>query len=210
MEEDIKLRILATAGELFKQFGIRSITMDEIASKLAMSKKTLYQYFKDKSDIVTQSVGYMMDEEQKIIHQIIDASKDAIGVLVGISQYHKQMVRSLNPAIFTEMERHYPAAWQRFTKYKECCVVREIMESIKCGQEEGFFRKEIDPKTIARLRLEDVMIGFDQRVFPYQEFDVPTVQMQIFDLFIYGLCTLEGHKKVEEYKTNIAQEEAMR
>jgi TetR/AcrR family transcriptional regulator, cholesterol catabolism regulator len=199
--DDNKLRIITNAEELFRQYGFKSVTMDDIARQLGISKKTVYQFFADKQAIVTAVLDKIFAEDERRMEEIKKVSSDSIEEMIRISDYFRGMMQSMNPLVFHDMQRYYPKAWEQYQHHRQVCFRGSLIETINAGVVSGFFRKEIDVEVVAKMRLYQVELGFDQKIFPSQQYDFTHVQMQFFEHFLYGLCTQEGHKKIASYRS---------
>jgi AcrR family transcriptional regulator len=199
-ETDVKAKILKGAEELFKKYGVRSISMDDIARHLSVSKKTLYQHYADKEDIVTMACKAHLEKNAEEFDHIRNTAKNAIDELAKLSVCLKRNMQELNPSLLFDLQKYHPRAWAEWVNHKNkfirCAVVRNLLQGI----EEGYFRPEIDAEVIASVRLELVQLGFDEEIFPRERYRLPEVQMQIFDHFVYGLVTDKGRKLYQKYK----------
>lgn len=195
---DTRQRIIEKTDELFHMYGIRSVTMDDIARALGISKKTIYQFFKDKDEIVTTVSRYHMEHEREEIEGIYKNSANALEELFNISVCLRKNVADINPSIIYDLQKYHAKGWQIFLDYKEKVFKQTIKLSIERGISEGYYRSEIDPEILATLRMEEIQLAFDQSVFPRNKFDFRKVQTQIFDHFIFGILTPKGQKIYQE------------
>lgn len=201
MEElDIREKIIKGAEELFMKYGVRSISMDDIARHLSVSKKTLYQHFADKEDIVTLTCKSQIERNSKQFDQIRQHAKDAIEELASLSTCLKSNVEDMNPSLLFDLQKYHPKAWAVWLKHKNDVIRTTVVRNIRQGIEEGYFRAELNPDIIALMRLELVQLGFDESIFPREKFRLAEVQMQIFDHFVHGLVTEKGRKLYQKYK----------
>lgn len=196
---DAKNNILKGVDTLFMRFGLKSITMDDIANKLSMSKKTIYQYFKDKDALVSEFVSCFLQEQEKEMLKIRKESKDVIEELVKSSEYLKSKVCNVNPVVLLDLRKYHPNAWKIFQEHKTVFVQNHVSETLRNGVFDGYFRKNINVKIIARMRIEQIEMGYNPDIFPQEEFQSSDVQVQIFDHFVYGICTLKGHQLLNQY-----------
>lgn len=195
MEEyNIKEKIQKGAEELFMRYGVRSISMDDIARHLSVSKKTLYQHFADKEDIVTVTCQAHLDRSEEEFGQIKKSSRNAIEELVQLSVWMKSNVQDMNPSLLFDLQKYHPKAWKVWLQHKNHFIRTAVARNLKQGIEEGYFRPELDPEVIASLRLEMLQLAFNEEIFPREKFRMPDVQMQIFDHFVFGLLTDKGRK----------------
>src|SRR6185369_7288393 len=118
-EKDIKDRILKGAMELFMKYGVRSVSMDDIARHLSVSKKTLYQYFADKEEIVTTVAEFHLGHERNQYDSIRSVSENAIDELVKISVCIKKDLQKMNPALLFDLQKYHPKAWSAWLAHKQ-------------------------------------------------------------------------------------------
>jgi TetR/AcrR family transcriptional regulator, cholesterol catabolism regulator len=201
MEEfDTRDKILKGSEELFMKYGVRSISMDDIARHLSVSKKTLYQYFADKEDLVVAVSKAHLEAESKMYEHLRDSSSNSIEHLAKISVCMKQEMEDLNPSMLFDIQKFHPKAWAVWSNFKKE-VVLEIVNNLKRGMEEGYMREDLNPEILAIVRLELVQSAFDDEVFPRNKFKLAEVQVQLFDHFVFGLVTEKGKKLYQKYKT---------
>ncbi len=196
---EAKNKILLSAQELFIQYGIRSVTMDDVARAASMSKKTLYQYFDNKDGLVSEVALNHFEQETKEFLDIEDESKDAIHEILLVSQCLRKHVFRMNPSLLYDMQKYHGQAWDNYLKFKHSTIQGHIQRNIERGQREGFFRPEIDARVLSIFRVEGVQLVFNQKVFPREKFEFAQVQLQILDHFVHGLLTDKGRNKYEEY-----------
>jgi AcrR family transcriptional regulator len=201
MEEiNIKEKIQKGAEELFMRYGVRSISMDDIARHLSVSKKTLYQHFADKEDIVTMTCKAHLDRNANDFQAIRTNARNAIEELVQLSMCLKRNMQDMNPSLLYDLQKYHPRAWSVWMNHKNKFIRDSVVRNLKQGVSEGYFRSEIDPDVIAAVRLELVQVAFNEEIFPREQFRLPDVQMQIFDHFVYGLLTEKGRKLFQKYR----------
>ena len=179
------------------RYGIRSVTMDEIARELAVSKKTLYQYFKDKDEIVNSATSYLIDCDKHEFFEIHDKASNSIVELQMISHLIREKIGDMNPSLLFDLQKYHSSSWELYKAYKGE-MLGFIEDSLRQGIREGYFRENIDPATIARLRMEMVQIAFDENIFPKSKFDFREVQIQFFEHFVEGIITEKGRKLLQE------------
>ena len=118
MEPDQKDRILIKARDLFLQFGIRIVSMDDIASSLGVSKKTIYHYFADKDELVMGVMQQKMEESQAICVRDQQQAGDAIAELMRAMDAIDEHLSAMNPAVLFDLKKYHPLAFQMLEKHK--------------------------------------------------------------------------------------------
>ena len=193
MEEENETNdIVPAAHRLFSKYGFRGVTMDDIARDRGMSKKTLYQFFKDKGSLVEAVMGYVQEGETRFIKEITTTSNNPVEHFVRISTYFSQLLQELNPIAIYELKRYYPKVWAKNVAHIDEQWLALLIQILERGQEKGYFRSEIDTNIIARSRVLQVQNGCDPDLFPVREFNQQHVQEQFFIHFMYGICTAKG------------------
>ncbi|ADR20551.1 TetR family transcriptional regulator [Marivirga tractuosa] len=191
--------ILEGAKNLFMQFGLKSITMDDIARKVGVSKKTIYQFFNDKNSIVFKSVHEHFSDHRKEIENVLENSKDAIESIYRISKCMKVQIEAINPTVLYDLQRYFPKAYKRFLEFKNTFMKDRMSQIIENGISTGYFRKEINTEILIIQRIEQVQLAFNNEVFPRDKFDFKEVHEQLFDHFIHGILTEKGKEKYNQY-----------
>ncbi len=199
-ETDNKERILKGAEELFMRYGVRSVSMDDIARHLSISKKTIYQYFTDKDEVVTLVAIQHLAHEQKEFDEVFINSKNSIDEMVGLSHCLRANLKRINPSLLFDLQKYHPKAWAAWLSFKWDYMRMSIKRSIARGISEGYFRPEINADILATSRLEQVEMGFRDDLFPSDQFDFMEVQIQLLEVFIYGLLTEKGRKLYQKSK----------
>jgi len=197
---EISQRILNGAEELFFRYGIKSITMDDISRHLAVSKKTIYQYFKDKDYLVDRLTQQTLKVNECEFDRIQNQQNDPIAEIMEMMKHVKMMFSRMNPNLFYDMMRYHPSSWQRFKVFKEQKMLSMVEANLQRGMQMGLYREDLNYKVIARLRMEQITLAMNPDAFPPDKFSHVDVQMQILTHFLYGVCTLKGHKLINKYR----------
>lgn len=203
---ETKDRILQGAEELFFKYGIKSVTMDDIAKHLAISKKTIYQFYGDKNELVEMLMTVKLKEDECEFKQIQEESENVIEEVFNMMKHMGIMFAKINPTIFYDLQKYHPNAWKKFKTFKHECMAKMVEESIERGIKEGLVRSDLNSKILARLRIEQVEMGLNSDIFPTDKFKIVDVQITMIDHFLHGICTLKGHKMINKYKQIIEEE----
>lgn len=196
-------RILIEAGELFFRHGIRTITMDDIATKLGMSKKTIYQYYKDKNLLVQSLTDRILREHAEVMHEFRKRTENPILEILLVMEHTAGFFQKINPTLFYDLKKYHPHAWYSFKIFKEKEMIGFIEENLRRGIEKELYRKEINVKILARLRIEQVEWGFNTRIFEADKFSITELQLNMLDHFLHGIVSQKGFKQIEKHKSEI-------
>jgi hypothetical protein len=194
-----KERIMRKAEELFLQFGIRSVSMDDIANNLGMSKKTLYQYYADKDELVDAVIDtHISGIELECLH-CKESATDAVHEIFLTMEHIAEELNNMNPMLLYDLEKFHFKAYQRFKQYKDKFLAAIIRKNIEWGISQELFRPEINIDVITKFRLESIMIPFNVSVFPPGKYNLAALSEEIIQHFTYGLVTVKGHKLIQKY-----------
>ncbi len=197
---EIKERILFGAQDLFFKYGIKSITMDDIAKHLAVSKKTIYHFFADKNELVETLLSESLKKDENELRQIQKDSENVIEEVLNLMKHMGNMFSKVHPNIFYDLQKYHPGAWKQFIVFKENCMAKMVEDSIERGIKEGYVRTDLNAKILAKLRIEQVQMGFNPDIFPPDKFRILDVQVTLLDHFLLGICNIKGHKLFNKYK----------
>jgi TetR/AcrR family transcriptional regulator, cholesterol catabolism regulator len=195
MEElDTKEKILRGAEELFMKYGVRSISMDDIARHLAVSKKTLYQHFADKEELVMLVSKSHLERNAKEFESILNTSENSVEELARISSCMRRNLEGLNQTMMFDLQKFHPKAWSVWLEFKNKYIRESVMRNLKKGIEDGYIRPEVEPEIMAILRIELIQLAFNPDIFPREKFNMVELHSQVFDHFVFGLVTEKGRK----------------
>jgi len=175
--------------------------MDDVAHAMSISKKTIYQYFTDKNDLVCQVTAMVLKQRQQEYDQITANASNALDELFRMSGCLRAHFKELNPSLMYDLQKYHHEAWGLFLKHEQEVVYHSIIDNLERGIKEGFFRPEIDVNVLARLRVEEIHLSFEERVYPTKKFEFTEVQMQLYDHFVHGLLTDSGYEMYKKYQS---------
>ena len=196
---ETKIRIKVKAHELFMRLGIRSVSMDDIAAQLGMSKKTIYQYYADKDELVN---AVMDDEEQRMqldCGACAHDSKDAIDEVFRNIRLIYEQFSQMNPMVLHDLEKFHPSAFGRFLKMKNQFLYQVIHSNLMRGIEEGLYRPEINTDVLTKYRLESLMLPFNIFVFPPAKYSLADISREMTVNFLFGLASQKGYELILKY-----------
>ena len=197
---EIKDRIKQKADELFRRYGIKSVTMDEIANQLGVSKKTIYHSFSDKNELVDEVVIDILKYNKEGCRSYRANSQNAIHEIYLAMEMLQVMFNNMNPVILHDIERNHPASFKKFKEYKYKFLYEIVKENIERGKTEELYRPEINTDVVAKVRLETMMMPFNEQIFPKNKFSLITLQQQLIEYFLFGIASLKGYKLILKYQ----------
>ncbi len=196
-------QILNIATAEFLHYGFKSVTVDDIARKCGISKKTLYERFKNKDELVTECVKYYNEAHWIDLEKNTAQSKNAVEELVGVFVHLGNMFKNMNPICLIDLQRYYKDAFQYMENFKQTKLIACIKDNLLRGIGEGLFRDEIDIETVAHFRLESVFMIMHTNILKKSSLGLVHVNKEIFELYMYGIASLKGHKLITNYLSKL-------
>jgi AcrR family transcriptional regulator len=196
---DNRDRILEKATELFMRYGIRSITMDEIAAQLGISKKTIYQFFTDKDAMVEAVVNKEMRQNEQECREFSQSAENAVQEIFHAMDGIEEMLKTMNPQLIHDLEKHHTAAFKRLKQYKYQFLYTIIMENLERGIREKLYRSDLNADITSRHRIETAFMPFNQEAFPHNKYPMNQTCQELAILYLHSICNAEGKKLIEKY-----------
>jgi len=199
-ETDIKLRILQAAHTMMLQYGIRSVSMDDIAGNLGMSKKTLYQYFKDKDELVEQVIIAIIQKNEYCCIEDKKASENAVHEIFKVIDMLEEMFKSMNPAVLFDLQKYHPKAFLIISEHKYKFLLSQVRDNIEKGIKQKLFREDVNVDIMSKYRIETMFLPFHIEFTRDMNYTIMDCQVQIILNFLYGLVTPKGYELIEKYR----------
>lgn len=196
-------KILDIASEQFSKFGARTVTMEDIARMAGVSKKTIYQEFADKKDLVKEVFAKILEEDRKKITKIQEGEDKVIEHLVEMSQLMRERLTSINPLVIVEVQKYFPEAWKMFEEFKTNCIQEDLVRVLDRGIELGYFRPEIDSKIMAKVRVNQITSAFDPNNFSNPKYNIVEEHLVLIDHFLHGIFTEKGRVAYQSKKKSL-------
>jgi len=193
-------KITEKAHDLFFRYGIRGITMDDIAHGLGMSKKTIYKFFGNKDALVEELVDMETKKNMVSCQILLSISDDAIIELFFLLVYAKRLYLKLNSSIIHDLEKKHHDIYIKLNDYKNGFIYQSIKTSISKGIGQHLYQPDLNVEVIARFFLESLVIVADNKIFPAEQFNSNTLAEEIFGHLINGIASSEGLELINKYK----------
>jgi len=199
-------KILQGATKLFMQIGIKSVSMDDIAREIGVSKKTIYKHFGDKAELVLRVVELENRNEIVACNECYSTEGNAVQKMIDISKHISHQHRDINPTVIYDLQKYYPSIWAMMEKFQSEFILSAISQNIEEGQAEGLYRKAIKPEIAATMYgtlIQGMMQQLAQRNTPY---DFKTLHLQMVSYHLYGICTTAGRAYLKQHINEITNE----
>ena len=207
MEETVTTgeRIKLQAHELFMQFGLKSVSMDDIATKLGMSKKTIYQYYADKDALVDDVIKSVLEHSESCCNRDTETAENAVHEIFLAMDFIMEVFRSMNPSLLFDMQKYYPTAYLKFLKHKNDYLFGVIKQNLQRGIKEELYREDLKVEVIARFRVESMMLPFNPEFHTKVKHSLATIEQEITLHFLFGMVSPKGYKIASKYQQERAK-----
>jgi len=192
--------IIIKVSSLFRRFGIKSVTMDDVANHLGISKKTLYELFISKEDLIRQVLMYDYNIKMHAFLSIEEKKLNSIEELYEVYKLIKDIFRDYNPAMEYDVRKYYPSLFAHFREIKRAGLYELSVKNLNKGKREGLYRKQLNVSILARLHVFRVENIPDSDLFSVEELTSFRMFHQLFMYHLNGILSREGRKYLE---TNI-------
>lgn len=198
----MKSRILEKGAELFFRYGVKTITMDSIATELGISKKTIYQHFPDKDTMVFEVVKTFIEQDVAKWDELNSLYSNVIEKMFKSFEMTKDLLTQMNPRLLFEIQKYFPEAFQLFQEHGENCIHKNLLADFKKGAQFGYFRNDFDFELVARLRMAEVNLAFNPDFYPNNKLSLFETQLAMLDIFMRGILTEKGLTLYTSYQNN--------
>ena len=200
MKEGKEIKFLLTKSrEMFMKYGLKNMSMDEIAKELGMSKKTIYQFVENKAELVKLTLGDHLKQDQARIESIVANSENSVAQMIQMMEYFLQVVRNFNPSALHDMQKYYPESWDLYNNYRYRFFLGCIKDNLKNGVKEGYYRKDLDADIISKIYVFGVEILYNQEVFPTKQYMFFDIYRDFLNYHLRGIVSAKGLKYLEEH-----------
>jgi len=184
--------IVEQANRLFMQYGLRGVTMEDLAREMGISKKTLYVHFTDKNSLVEAVVEAFLSQHQAAAEAIFIACPNPIDQLWGIAGAIQSQLQQVKPAIYLELRRYFPGAYKLFETYQQQSIRKQVVANLINGVQGGWYRKNLNPEILSRIFIQLMPMKMDPLIFQPDRFDFTTLHREMLMYHLHGICSTKG------------------
>lgn len=193
-------QILAKSRELFMKYGVKTLTMDDIAKELGMSKKTIYQYVHSKADLVLKSTKEYIKQETIILNKIQKESHTALEEMVKMIAYLSQHFKEFNTATFYDLKKHYIDSFEIVDEYRQKQVLKRIHQNLENGIKQGYYRANINADVVSKFYIASFDTLIDQHLFPAKKTSFYDIYKEYLHYHLHGILSEKGLKELQQSK----------
>ena len=191
--------IVRKARELFFCYGLKSVSMDDIAKSAGISKKTIYKSFSDKNQLLQYLVDDLLACHKQAMLECSNKAKDAVDEILLFTQTTFHTIALINPSFFYELEKFYPFLWQSVTDHKQQVLVPAIIQNLHTGILDEHYRQNLDIQFMAAVRLQQISTALHPGSFSDKMMHGSKLLFQLSEFYLHGIATRKGKKLIEKY-----------
>jgi AcrR family transcriptional regulator len=196
----MKEKILIKATEMYLSLGFKSVTMDDIAAEMGISKKTIYQYYENKSDLILDCALFLFETINSGIDEIFLLNLNPIEELFEIKNFILNRLNDEKTSPMYQLQKFYPKVYdllrqKQFEKMDSC-----VLQNIERGVQLGLYRKSIDKEFVARIYFSGMIAIKDKDLFPAEQFKDAELVEKYLEYHLRSIATKEGIKILEQFQ----------
>lgn len=197
MSEEVKNKIISTAEVLFLKFGFKRVTMDDISNELGMSKKTIYQFFSDKNNLVSETVLRHISMEKNACDCLLHQQENPVAFMLAITDTFGDLKKQINPSVLYDLKKYFKESWDILNKFRVEFIFNQILQNLKEGRDKGFYHANFDDVLIARFYIHLVDFMINPENYALEKFDFKTIHSEMMKYHLRAICTEKGLKYLE-------------
>ena len=194
---ELKERIIEKAGDLFRQYGIKNVSMDEIASSIGISKRTLYENFKDKEDILLSTLHGFGDKRKEVLTSFFAECNNVVEVFIKLIE-EQGSVPDCSVKFFEDIQKYYPRAASQIRRYIEINNIH-LRNFLRQGVEEGYIREDLNVNVVAFLVEESTYTYIRASYLEKPPFSFSELFYTMMINFVRGIMTAKGIAIIDAY-----------
>jgi len=200
---DIKRRIIEGAAEQFRMYGVKAVTMDSLASHLGISKRTIYELFSDKDDLLVGVLDLMNRKQEELLANVLNESENAIVAIFRLIEINQVHFQQISPAFQADIKKFHYELLVKNSRRGGMPDFRNTQQVIERGIGEKLFRKDLNVDLVNRCLYLLGRTVFDNNLFPFNEFSRKDVLKNSLTNYLRGISTHEGHKLIDKLESGL-------
>ncbi len=202
----MKEAIQEKAMEMYMKLGFRGVTLDDIAQEMSISKKTIYQHFSNRNELIEAVAKHMLQEIKDEIDNLCQGQFNPVEELFAIRSYLRKTLEGKYQLPIFQLQKFYPEISQKIKQDQFCKMHDSVMDNLKRGINMGLYRPEIDLEFITRIYFAGVTGTKDPNIFPEDKFNIHTLHTQYLEYHLRAIGTEKGlvllHQHLQETDEN--------
>lgn len=188
----MKEKIIQDAIALFFKYGTRSVSMDDIAKEIGISKKTLYVHFKDKDELIMAGMLAHDVAEKEILKSFQRNATNAIDEMIQIAKYVERMLKQVSPTMIYDVQKYHRQAWEMMNKMHNEDIYKEIKTNIERGIKEGVYRTDFNIDIVAKIYVSTTIIATNADYFSPNQYNINDIVKTNILYHLHGIVSPKG------------------
>jgi AcrR family transcriptional regulator len=189
---------LRRVEDMFFRLGIKSITMDDVAQELGISKKTLYQFVENKDDLVSKVMERHLQEQCTLDDSLHAQASDAIDELVGVIRHLMNDLKQMKPNIIRDLQKYHHSTWEKIQHFQRDYIFNITLKNLEWGRKEGIYRDNFNVEIAAKCHIATSMSLFDESLFPKPPYTFDELFKEHITNYLYGIASDKGRAILKE------------
>jgi len=197
---DYRHRIVEEAAVMFRTYGIRAVTMDMLANQMGISKRTIYEVFKDKEELLGGVLKWMTQKQSETMKKVLGESENVIEAIFKMLRLMNEHFSSMSPAFLMDIKKYHYEVVNKLKDKNDLTYINNNSEILKTGIREGLFRKDIDIDITNKCLLEVARLSNDKNLFPSEDYTSKNVIRNFYISYLRGISTPRGLELIDYYE----------
>lgn len=198
------LEIVNQSCKMFAKYGIKSVSMDDIAKACGISKKTLYEHVEDKNELVNKVVTREFEDNSHAPHSINLEDKNAIEALFILYKYSLDFFKDFNFSMEFDLQKYYPSLYKKTAKKRRAKFYNRMFQNMTLGREQGFFRDDFNIDIICKIHITKIETLLKTDIFDNDDYSAIDIFKELFLYHVHAIATPRGldelNEKIKEYE----------
>jgi len=203
---DYKERITEEAALMFRKYGIKSVTMDMIAGQLGISKRTIYEVFNDKDELLAGVLKSMTVRQKDLIGRVLGESGNVIEAIFKLLKIMGEHLQSMSPAFRLDMEKYFNSIRKKTEEMDDPLYFRHNEELLRTGIKEGIFRKDLNIEMTNKCLFEVMRLSHKEDIFHSEDIDKRFVFRNFYINYLRGISTPKGLELINYYEKKLNEQ----
>ncbi|MBL7826529.1 MAG: TetR/AcrR family transcriptional regulator [Saprospiraceae bacterium] len=190
---------LKRTEDLFLRLGIKSVTMDDVARELGISKKTLYTFVESKDDLVKKVLERHIMQEKRDCEVMYERAQNAIQEMFCVIESNSQQMGQMKANIVYDLQKYHRDAWEMMSEFQRGFLYQVVRANLERGVKEGLYRNDFDIDIVTRIHIASSFQMFDETIFPQNAFKRDVVFREYLKHYLHGILSEKGRKYLEKF-----------
>lgn len=188
----IKSSLFASARDMFLKYGVKSVSMDDIARLLGVSKKTIYQSVENKKGLIHAVIKTFVKEEHSAIGKITSTTENAVEEMVSIARHVLKSMKMMNPTLTYDLKKYYPGTWEFVEEHHFSHIEKVIRKNLIRGKVEGLYRDNINENILSKMYVGMAQLIVTEHIFSFKEHELSTLFQNYIEYHLNGILNERG------------------